>query len=199
MRVLALTGGIGTGKSLVAGLIRKAGVPVVDADRISREIMEPGTGCHEEVVARFGDGIVGPDGRIDRKRLGAIVFGDPGKRALLESITHPRIREGIESAISSLEAEGHPAAVVEAALILENRREGRFDAVVCVYCDRDTQIRRIVARDGIPAAEAEARIAAQMDPLEKARRSDHVIDNSGSPEETEKQVEALLARLDLAP
>ena len=199
MRIFGLTGGIGCGKSLVAKLISEAGVPIVDADQVAREVVKPGTKYYAEIVERFGKSVLAPDGRIDRKTLGGIVFADPARRAELESITHPPIREGIEAALAELEGAGHHAAVVEAALLHENRRASRFEAVVCVYCDPGTQLQRIVARDGIPPGEAQKKIGAQMDSREKARLSDHVIDNSGSPEETKCQILALLALLKLTP
>jgi dephospho-CoA kinase len=198
MRVFGLTGGIGCGKSAVAGLLREAGIPVVDADAIAREAASPGTPCHAEIVAEFGEGILFPDGSIDRGKLGGIVFSDPSLRARLEAITIPRIREGIEESLSRLEAEGHAAAFVEAALLLENRRESRFEAVVCVHCAPEEQLRRIVSRGGLSESEARRRIAAQMPAEEKARRSDHVVDNSGAISETAARVDALLSRLGIA-
>jgi dephospho-CoA kinase len=198
MRVFGLTGGIGSGKSTVAALFAEAGVPVVDADRIAREVVEPGTAAHAEVVSRFGRTILSPDGGIDRGKLGAIVFSDAERRRELEAITIPRIREGIEAELAKLEAEGHTAAIVEAALLLENKRAQRFEAIICVYCDRETQLRRILSRGGLPAAEAEKRIDSQMPSDEKARLSDYVIDNSGSSVETRRRFGDLLSRLGLA-
>jgi dephospho-CoA kinase len=197
MRILGLTGGIGSGKSAVAGMIAEAGVPVVDADLIAREVVEPGTGAHAEIVSHFGDSILSPDGRIDRRKLGDIVFSDPVRRAELESITIPGIRAGIEAALGRLAAGGHPAAVVEAALLHENGRASSFEATICVYCDRETQRKRIVARDGISEGDAEKKIDAQMPSDEKARLSDYVIDNSGDIEGTKRQVASLLSRLKL--
>lgn len=199
MRVLGLTGSIGTGKSTVARMFEEAGVPVVDADAIAREVVLPGRDAWRDIVARFGEAILLPGGEIDRRKLGALVFSDPRARADLGAITHPRIREGIEAELSALEERGCAAALVEAALIFENRREGRFEAVIGVRCDRDVQVRRIVERDGVTEKEAAARIAAQMDPEDKARRSAHVIDNSGTPEETRRQVLSLVDRLGLFP
>jgi dephospho-CoA kinase len=198
MRVFGLTGGIGSGKSTVAALFEEAGVPVVDADRIAREVVEPGSAAHGEIVARFGKEVLLPDGGIDRRKLGAIVFSDPARRAELEAITIPRIREGIEEALAKLDSGGHPAAVVEAALLIENGRTERFDAVICVHCDRQTQLRRIASRGDLTPAEAGKRIEAQMPSDEKARLSDHVIDNSGSPEETRRSFLDLLFRLGLS-
>lgn len=195
MRVLGLTGGIGTGKSTVAGFFRDEGIPVVDADRIAREITEPGRDAYREILLRFGREILLPDGRIDRKRLGETVFADPGRRAELEAVTHPRIAEGIAEALAALAREGHPVAVVEAALIHERGRGGMFDAVIGVRCDRERQVERIMGRDGISREQALSRIAAQMDPERKANASEYRIDNSGDRESTRAQVRALAREL----
>lgn len=195
MLVYGLTGGIGTGKSEVARMFREEGLPVVDADRIAREIVEPGGDAHEAIVRRFGKEVLLPDGRIDRKKLGDRVFADPEQRAALEAITHPRIAQGIACALARLEADGHAAAIVEAALIHEKARTGMFEAVIAVRCDDALQLRRLMARDGISEAAARKRLAAQMDPGEKALASDYVIDNSGDLESTREQVRALAARL----
>jgi len=195
MRVFGLTGGICSGKSTVARLFREEGIPVVDADRISREITLPGMPAHADIVRRFGGDLLLPDGRIDRKKLGAIVFADPGKRAELETVTHPRIALGIREALSALAAKGHAIAIVEAALIHEKGRGGLFEAVIGVGCDRGLQIERLMNRDGIPREEALRIVSAQMDPEEKARASDYVIDNSGDLATTRARVRALARKL----
>lgn len=191
MRVIGLTGGIGTGKSTVAAMLREEGIPVVDADRIAREVTEPGNPAHAAIVAAFGPEVLLPDGRIDRVTLGAIVFASPERRARLEEITHPRIREAIADAVSRLAAEGHPVAVVEAALIYEKGREGFFEAVIAAWCAREQQVARLMARDGITREQAEARIATQMDAAEKARLSEHAIDTSGTFEDVRRRVREL--------
>jgi len=195
MRVFGLTGGIGTGKSLVASVLRVAGVAVVDADRVARRVIAPGTEGYREVVEAFGAEVLLPSGEVDRKKLGAIVFSDAAARRVLSAITLPRIREAIEEELSRLEKEGREAAFVEAALLVENGRTDRFEAVVGVRCGKEEQLRRIAGRDGLAEGEIRKRLAAQMDPEEKARACDHVIDNSGSPEETAIQVRDLLYRL----
>ncbi len=195
MRVIGLTGGIGSGKSTVASLFLEEKIPVVDADRISREITSPGHPAYEEIVRHFGQEVLRSDGRIDRKKLGAIVFGDPGKRAALEAITHPRITEGIRNAVSALVDEGHPIAIVEAALIHEKGRRGFFDAVIGVRCGVELQVERIMRRDGIMREEALRIVAAQMDSEEKVRASDYVIDNSGDLARTRDQVRVLAEKL----
>ena len=199
MRVIGLTGGVGSGKTTVAELFREEGIPVVDADRISREITSPGSPAYTDIVRTFGEIILQPDGRIDRKRLGAIVFSDAGKRAELEAITHPRIGEGIRKAITSLASKGHMIVLVEAALIHEKERTGMFEAVIGVRCEPHLQVERIMSRDGIPREEVEKIVSSQMDPEEKARASDYVIDNSGDLAATRAQVKKLAESLRTLP
>lgn len=190
-----MTGNIGSGKSTVAAMLREAGIPVLDADRISKEVTAPGGRAYDSIVQAFGRGIVLDDGSIDRKRLGEIVFGDPQLRAQLEAITHPAILDAMKEAIAGLERGGYRAAVVEAALIHESGRKGLFEAVISVTCDRETAISRLAARDGMSRGEAEARLRAQMDAARKADASDYVIDNSVDIESTRRQVVALARRL----
>lgn len=199
MRVFGLTGGICSGKSTVARFFREEGIPVVDADRISRDVTRRGTPAYDEIVRGFGQDILLPDGRIDRKKLGGIVFADPAKRALLESVTHPRIAEGIREAVQTLASESHEIAVVEAALIHEKGRGGMFQAVIGVRCDRDAQVERLMRRDAVSREEALQIVSAQMDPEEKIRSSDYVIDNSGDLAGTRAQVRALADLLRMSP
>jgi dephospho-CoA kinase len=195
MRIFGLTGGIASGKSVVARMFRDEKIPVVDADRISREVTAPGKPAHGEIVRRFGAQILLPDDRIDRKKLGEIVFADPGRRTELESITHPFISAGIREAVSALASEGHAVVIVEAALILEKGRQGMFEAVIGVRCERRLQMARIMDRDGISREEALRIVSSQMDPEEKALASDYVIDNSGDIAETRAQVRAIAEKL----
>lgn len=190
-----MTGNIGSGKSTVAAMLREAGIPVLDADRISREVTAPGGRAYDDVVQAFGGEIVREDGSIDRKRLGEIVFADPASRERLERITHPAILEAMREAIAGIVREGHRAAVVEATLIHESGRKGLFDAVISVTCDRETAISRLAARDGMSRIQAEARLRAQMDAERKAGASEYVIDNSGGIESTRRQVAALAGML----
>jgi dephospho-CoA kinase len=195
MRVFGLTGNIASGKSTVAAMFRDLGIPVLDADRISREVTAPGGRAYDAVVREFGPGIVGGDGAIDRKKLGDIVFADPRRRARLEGITHPAILEAMKEALAELARRGNRLAVVEAALIHESGRKGLFEAVIAVRCDRESQVRRLVARDGISEEEAATRLRAQMDAVRKALASDYVIENSGNLEDTRRQVERLARTL----
>ena len=187
-----MTGNIGSGKSTVAAMLRELGIPVLDIDRISKEVTAPGGRAYDAVVQAFGRGIVRDDGSIDRKRLGEIVFADPRLRSQLEVITHPAILQGVKEAIDGIKREGHRAAVVEATLIHESGRKGLFEAVISVSCDRETAISRLAARDGMSRAQAEARLRAQMPADLKAGASDHLIDNSGDIESTRRQVVALI-------
>jgi dephospho-CoA kinase len=191
MRVFGLTGNIGSGKSTVAAMLREEGIPVLDADRISRDVTAPGGRAYDAVVRAFGREILRDDESIDRKRLGEIVFADPASRERLERITHPAIFEAMKEAIARIEREGHPVAVVEATLIHELGRKGLFEAVISVTCDRETAISRLAARDGMSRGDAEARLGAQMDAERKAGASDYGIDTSGSIESTRRQVERL--------
>ena len=175
----------------MAAMLREAGIPVLDADRISKEVTAPGGRAYDAVVQAFGRGIVLDDESIDRKRLGEIVFSDPASRERLERITHPAILEAMKEAIAGIEREGHRAAVVEATLIHESGRKGLSEAVISVTCDRETAISRLAARDGMSRTQAEARLRAQMDADRKAGASDYVIDNSGDIESTRRQVVAL--------
>jgi dephospho-CoA kinase len=195
MRIFGLTGNIGSGKSTVAAMLREEGIPVLDADRISRVVTAPGGRAYDAVVQAFGRGILRDDGSIDRKRLGEIVFSDPLSRDRLERITHPAILEVMKEAIAGIEREGHRAAVVEATLIHESGRKGLFEAVISVTCERETALSRLAARDGMSRSQAEARLRAQMDADRKAGASDYVIDNSGDIESTRRQVKRLARTL----
>jgi dephospho-CoA kinase len=191
MRVFGLTGNIGSGKSTVAALLREHEIPVLDADRISREVTAPGGRAYDLVVEAFGREILDRNGSIDRKRLGEIVFSDAALRERLERITHPAILAAMKEGLSKLARDGRRAAVVEAALIHETGRRGLFEAVISVTCDRETRTLRLMARDGISREQAEARSSAQMDADRKAAVSEYVIDNSGTIDETRRQVERL--------
>jgi len=194
LRVFGLTGGIGSGKSTVAQLFAARGVPVVDADALAREVVAPGSPAYGDVAAAWPE-VIAPDGTVDRKRLGAIVFGDPAARARLEAITHPRIAAAADARLAALAEEGHRLALYEATLLVESGRWREFDALIVVTASTETQIARATARDGLSRAQAEARVRAQLPTEEKVRVATHVIDNDGTRTGTEAQVEALLAKL----
>lgn len=194
--VVGLTGGIASGKSTVAALLSRRGVPVVDADALAREVARPGTAAFAEVVRLFGPAVVAADGALDRARLAAVVFADPAQRARLEAVLHPAIHRAASDRIAAAAAAGHRWAVYEAALLVETGFHAALDALVVVSVPRAVQLARAVARDAARPEAVERRLAAQL-PLErKVAVADHVIDNSGTPEETERQVEALFAALE---
>jgi len=194
LKVLGLTGGIGSGKSTVARLIAGLGVPVLDADLLANEVREPGRPAHADIAAAWPE-VIGPDGQVDRKRLGAIVFADRAARARLEGIMHPRIQEVAEARFADLAAKGHPLAFYEASLLVESGRYKDFDGLVVITASPETQVERVVARGGLTQEEAEARIDAQLPLLAKVRVADHLIDNDGDLAATQEQVERLIASL----
>jgi dephospho-CoA kinase len=161
----------------------------VDADALAREVVEPGTPAHARIVAEFGKGVLQPDGRLDRARLGGIVFPDPDRRKRLEAITHPAIRARFEQIMADLERQGFDGILIwDAALLVESGGHNKMDKVVVVTTDPATQLARLMARDGSTEEAARARTASQMPLAVKARVADYVIDNSGSREETEARV-----------
>ena len=187
--LVGLTGGIATGKSTVNALLAGPSVRVVDADALAREVVEPGTPAYAQVVAEFGREVLRPDGRLDRARLGEIVFPDAAKRKRLEAITHPAIRRRFEQIMADLERAGFDGLLIwDAALLIESGGTKNMDRVVVVTTDPATQLRRLVERDGCTEEVARARIASQMPLAIKARYADYVIDNSGTRAQTEVRV-----------
>jgi dephospho-CoA kinase len=197
MRVWGLTGNIGSGKSTVARLLAARGVPVVDADQVAREVVAKGTPALREIAARWPS-VVGADGALDRKALGALVFADPKERAALDRITHPRIAEEVAARLGALAGAGHPLAVYEAALIVENGMHDGLDGLVVVTAPEEVQIARLHLRDGMTDADAHARIAAQLPAAEKVRHASFVVDNHGSEADLAAQVDRLLAAMEAA-
>lgn len=178
--LVGLTGGIATGKSTVDAALRELGAVIIDADVLAREVVEPGEPALAEIAAEFGPGVLGPDGRLDRKALGAIVFADPGSRRKLEAMTHPRMRERLLRRIDELTAENFRGLVFyDAAVLIESGSHLIMDRLAVVIADEPTQIARLMARDGIDREEALRKIRSQMPLAEKAKLADYVIDNSG--------------------
>ena len=193
MRVLGLTGGIGSGKSTVAEMFAELGAEIIDADQLAREVVEPGQPALEEIVTRFGTGILLANGRLDRHQLGTLVFADAAARADLDAITHPRIRDRMEAAVTARRArEG--VLLLDIPLLYENARTALVEKVIVVWVDARTQVRRLTERGGLTAEEVRQRIAAQMPLDEKRVLADHVIDNRGSKDATRRQVEAIYRR-----
>ena len=195
---VGLTGGIACGKSTVSGMLRDHDCQVLAADPLGHELLEPGQAAYEEVVREFGKDVLAESGKVDRKKLGAVVFADPAKRAKLNWILHPKILDVIRQWFKALDRPGGPEfAVLEAALIYEAAVNKELNRVVVCWCAPEQQLERLEAR-GLTSEEARRRIAAQMPVEEKKRLADEVIDCSGSLEETERQVVQLIEKLKAA-
>ena len=195
VRRVALTGGIATGKSYVRARFEALGVPTIDADKLAREAVAPGTAGLTEVVSHFGQKVLQTDGSLDRHRLAQIVFADPESRRALEGIVHPEVRRATDRWFLALDVRKVPFAIADIPLLYEVGRDRDFDVVIVVGCDPDTQRRRLVARDGMSDAEARQRISAQLPIDQKVIRADYVILTDGSYEETDRQVERVFQAL----
>lgn len=191
---IALTGGIASGKSTIAKYLLQAGIPVFDADAYSKVLLEPGNPAYDDVVKLFGAQILLPDKRIDRKKLGQIVFTDTAKLKALETIQYDRILKAIEDFIARQQSQGSALVVIDAPLIIEAGWADKFDALWLVYLNPQTQIVRAMARDRVSAQEIEARLAKQMTFAEKKLFATDIIDNSGELAETHSQLEQLLKK-----
>ena len=194
--LVGLTGGIASGKSTVSAQLAALGAEVIDADLLAREVVAPGEAAWAAIVETFGRDVLQPDSTLDRKRLGTIVFADPGARRRLEAITHPAIRERRQARLDALQARAFDGLVVlDVPLLFEVGAAGEVDRVVVVYATRAVQLARLVARDGVDPVDAERRLASQMPLHDKARQAHYVVDNSGEPAATTDQVRALHAAL----
>ncbi len=194
MRIIGLTGGIASGKSMVARILEVLGGVVIDADQLARAVVAPGEPAYHAIVAEFGEGILKPDRTINRGALAKIVFADPQARRRLELITHPAIAKRAEEKLAALRAAGTAVVIYMAPLLIEAGVTSRVDEVWVVYADQQTQVARLMHRDGISRAEALQRLAAQMPMDEKRMYGKVVIDNRGTPEETERQVREIWER-----
>jgi len=189
---VALTGGIATGKSVVARVLAGPGFSIHSADRAAHELMLPGRPAWKRIVGRFGRGILDPDQRIDRKKLGRIVFSCPAERRFLNRLLHPLVLETKKQEVRDLERLGrHRVYVSEAALTIEAGLAPFFDKVVLAYCPEPLQVERLMKRDGIGRAEALRKIKSQMHPAEKIPHADYFIDTSRTVRETKAQAERL--------
>ncbi|KAJ3702058.1 hypothetical protein LUZ61_005763 [Rhynchospora tenuis] len=195
MRIVGLTGGISSGKSTVSSLFKSRGIPIVDADIVARNVVRKGTGGWKKIKTEFGDAILLESGEIDRARLGQIVFSDPEKRQLLNRLLAPHISSGILWEVIKLWLKGCKVIILDIPLLFETKMNLWTHPVIVVWVDPETQIQRLMARDGISEEQARNRIEAQM-PLDlKREKADLVIDNSGSLEETKVKFEQVLTRV----
>ncbi|MBD2846507.1 dephospho-CoA kinase [Paenibacillus sp. IB182496] len=190
---IGLTGGIASGKSTVGALLTERGAVVVDADQLAREVVLPGEPALAEVARRFGASVLHEDGTLDRKALGAIVFGDRVRLTELEGILHPAIRQRMRERLDQLEAEDPGRLhIADVPLLYETGQAAAYGRVLVVYVPREVQVQRLAARSPeLTAEQAAARVDLQMDIEEKRRRADWVVDNSGTREETRRQLDAL--------
>ncbi|HEY8475490.1 MAG TPA: dephospho-CoA kinase [Chloroflexota bacterium] len=184
--VIGLTGNIATGKSTVAGMLRELGAEVIDADQVAHDLMRPSTGVYRAVVARFGEGILRPDGAIDRSKLGEIVFGDPRALRDLERIVHPAV---VREILDRVQRAARDVVVVEAVKLVESGLDRYVDTLWVTVAPPEVQVQRLTSLRGLSIDEAWRRIRAQPPQEERARVADVVIDTRGSLPETRRQVE----------
>ena len=194
IRRIALTGGIATGKSYVANKIKEAGVPMVDADVLSREVVAPGTPGLAAVRRRFGPDAVRRDGTMDRVRIAQIVFKDKRARLDLEAIIHPAVQKAIDEFFATL-PKRTPFAVADIPLLFETGRDNQFNAVVVVACPREMQLQRLMERNKLSKEDAERRLNSQLPIDQKVKKATHVIRTEGSFEDTDKQIADLIKKL----
>jgi dephospho-CoA kinase len=194
IRRIALTGGIATGKSYVANKIKEAGVPIVDADVLAREVVAPGTPGLAAVRRRFGPDAVRRDGTMDRVRIAQIVFKDKRARLDLEAIVHPAVQKAIDEFFATL-PKRTPFAVADIPLLFETGRDNQFNAVVVVACPRELQLRRLMERNKLSKGDAERRLNAQLPIDQKVKKATHVIRTEGTFEDTDRQVADLIKTL----
>ncbi len=195
MLKMGLTGGIASGKSAVAAMLREMGFLVLEADAVAHKLLEPGQAAHDEVLGEFGAELADASGKIDRKKLGTMVFADPVKLAKLNAIIHPRVEQEILRQFADWQQGGvRDAGFVEAALLVEAGIAAKLDGLVVSYCRPEQQMERLRAR-GMSEIEAKRRLAAQMPVEEKLKHATETIDCSGTLEETRSQVRALAAKV----
>ena len=190
-RVLGVTGGIASGKSLVTAMLADMGCPVLSADQVARDVVEPGTELLGQLVAIFGSQIITPIGTLDRDKLGKIIFNNSEARQQLNALMHPAIAVESATRLAELRRSDSSLIVYEAPLLFEAGAASRVDEVLVVFVAPETQVARLCARDGIEREAALAKIAAQWHQSDKLARADYVIDNSGPIDETQAQVESL--------
>ena len=194
MLLVGLTGGMGAGKSTVADLLAARGAVIVDADQVARAVVEPGQPALKKLVERFGDGILAPDGRLERGALAKLVFGDDEARRDLEAITHPAINDEFSRRV--IEAPSDAIVVLDVPLLAESEqaRKRPYQIVIVVEAPRDVRLERLEAR-GVDRSDAEARMAAQADDEERRKIATHVVDNARDRADLERQIDALWADL----
>ncbi len=187
LTLIGLTGGIACGKSLVSGFFRDLGMPVIDADQIARQVVEPGQEAYQKILTHFGT--------LHRAQLAEIIFSDPEKKKVLESITHPAIFKEIAEQVRQLIGQGQQKIVIDAALLFESGLDKQMDWKILVRVDPVLQLKRLIERDHLSELQAKTRLEAQMPPSEKEKLAHFVIDNSGTPEDTRKQLLLIIPQM----
>lgn len=195
MLLIGLTGGIASGKSTVSTLIKDLGYTVLDADKLARDVVLPHTAGWQEIREVFGEEYFQSDGSLDRGRLAETIFSDVTARQRLNQIIHPKVLELIEGGIQEARNRGESLVVVDVPLLFEVGWDKRMDKVVVVYAEPEIQLARLLERDALTLEEAQNRIAAQLPLSLKAQEADYVINNSGSLEDTSRQVDMLMDKL----
>jgi dephospho-CoA kinase len=195
VKLVGLTGGIASGKSTVAATLRRLGAAIINADDLSREVVQPEQDAWKEILDTFGADILQEDKTLDRRKLRKIVFDFPEARKKLETITHPRVRALAEKRISELARAGSSIIVYEVPLLFENQMHLWLRPVILVACDIETQKKRLLQRDRLTAVEAQQHLDAQMSLAEKRKLADYVIENNGSLEDLEQRVREVLQQI----
>ena len=195
MKLVGLTGGIASGKSTVAKILERLGAAVINADALSREVVEPGKEAWREIIDAFGAGILQPDQTLDRQKLRTVIFNDRDGRKKLEAIIHPRVRALAEERIREHAVAGYSIIVYEVPLLFEGNLHEWLRPVILVACNVDTQRTRLQKRDQLTQTEAQKHIDAQMSLEEKRRLADYVIENDGSLANLEQQVRTVLEKI----
>lgn len=195
MKRIGLTGGIGSGKSTVAKVLAEQGFPIIDADKIAREIVEPGQPALAELALKFGDEIINDDGSLNRQALANIAFADEESRQALNNITHPRINARTEELFAEAEAAGKEAAVWDMPLLIDQGYQDRVDTVIVVDVDAETRVKRLVEHRGLDEDDARRRIASQVDDETRRKAAHYIVDNNGELEVLEPQVLSIVEKI----
>jgi dephospho-CoA kinase len=195
MLKVALTGGAGTGKTTVLRMFKELGAPIIEADKIAREVVAPGQPAYEELRRAYGPEFFQEDGELNRSRMASLVFADPEARCALERIVHPWMIRGIQTRLEEYARQGEALALVECAVLFECGIQDGYDRIIVVYAEPEEQVQRLSARDHREPGEISGILQAQMPMSEKVARADFVVDNRGSLENTRRQVENIWAQL----
>ncbi|MRX71765.1 dephospho-CoA kinase [Bacillus lacus] len=191
---IGLTGGIASGKSTVSNMILELGIPVIDADKIAKEAVEPEEEAYKEIVRAFGNKVLKVDGNLDREKLGEIVFNSPEKRQLLNGIVHPAVRKEMNRQKDILISDGIQAGILDIPLLFESKLSHMVDKTLLVYADESVQFQRLKRRNGYSDEQAASRIASQLPLKDKISMADAVINNNGTIEDTKKQLLTILTQ-----